>query len=223
MTRTKLCDRALPSYTRNEELLNTLSHLLGVGLGVMVLAECLSRAWAGGSTAALVCGAVFGISMILLYAVSGIYHGLRTHTAKKVFQVIDHCTIYLLIAGTYTPMLVCGLAKTAPVAAYILLAVVWGCAIPAVTLTAIDLHRFRVFSMVCYIGMGWVILFSIEKMYMALGSHGFWLLLGGGILYTVGAVLFRIGKRVPYFHTLFHVLVLAGSVLHAACVILYLM
>ena len=106
--------------------------------------------------------------------------------AKKVFQVIDHCTIYFLIAGTYTPMVLCGLMKTSPVWAWIIFSIVWGCAALAVTLTAIDLEKFKVFSMISYIAMGWAILLSIKNMYYALGHAGFALLLMGGVLYTGG-------------------------------------
>lgn len=221
--RTKIKDRILPVYTVGEEIFNMVSHIVGGAIGVAALAICVVIAALKGSVSGVVCSAIFGASMITLYTMSSIYHGLRGETAKKVFQVIDHCTIYFLIAGTYTPMLVCGLSKTAPIAAWITLAAVWGLTAIAVTLTAIDLKKYKVFSMICYIGMGWAIIFSIDKMYRALGPAGFWLLLSGGIAYTGGVIFYKLGGNLKYFHSIFHLFTLAGSILHALCVIFYVL
>lgn len=164
---------------------------------------------------------VFGVSMIALYSVSSVYHGLRTNISKKVMQVIDHCTIYFLIGGTYTPILVCGVAKIDKVACWVTFGVVWGLAALATTLTAIDLKKYSVFSMICYIGMGWAIIFSIRQAYQALGFGGFALLLGGGVSYTIGAIIYNAGKKHRYFHAIFHIFVVIGSVLQALCILLY--
>lgn len=210
--RIALKDRTLPIYTRGEEVFNMVSHIVGGAWGIVALSACMAISISKGDIAGFICGSVFGLSMILLYTVSSVYHGLRTNMAKKVFQVIDHCTIYLLIAGTYTPMLVCSLAKGYPIEAWITFAVVWGFAAVATVLTAIDLRKYRVFSMSCYIGMGWAIIFSIDKMYRSISIAGFWLLLGGGILYTVGVIFYNMGKKKKYFHSIFHLFVLAGSI-----------
>ncbi len=221
--RTKIKDRILPVYTVGEEIFNMVSHIVGGAVGIAALVICVLISALKGSVAGVVCSAIFGASMIVLYTMSSIYHGLRGETAKKVFQVIDHCTIYFLIAGTYTPMLVCGLARTAPMAAWITLAAVWGLTALAVTLTAIDLKKYKVFSMICYIAIGWAIIFSIGKMYQALGAAGFWLLLSGGIAYTGGVIFYKFGKDIKYFHSIFHLFTLAGSILHALCVIFYVL
>ena len=121
--RIKLCDRVLPRYTKGEEIFNMVTHIVGGGIGVAALVLCVVFAALNGNSLGIVCGAIFGVSMITLYTMSSIYHGLRVGTGKKVFQIIDHCTIYFLIAGTYTPMLLCSLAKAHPVAAWITL--VW--------------------------------------------------------------------------------------------------
>lgn len=210
--RIALKDRALPVYTKGEEIFNMVSHIVGGAWGIVALSVCMAISISKGDIAGFICGSVFGISMILLYTVSSVYHGLRTNMAKKVFQVIDHCTIYLLIAGTYTPMLVCSLSKGYPIEAWITFAVVWSFAVIATVLTAIDLRKYRVFSMACYIGMGWAIIFSIDKMYRSISTAGFWLLLGGGILYTVGVIFYNAGKKKKYFHSIFHLFVLAGSI-----------
>ena len=211
-SRIALKDRVLPTYTKGEEIFNMVSHIVGGGWGIVALAVCIAISISKGDVVGFICGTVFGSSMILLYTVSSIYHGLRANTAKKVFQVIDHCTIYLLIAGTYTPMLVCSLAKNYTKEAWITFAVVWGFAVIATVLTAIDLRKYRIFSMSGYIGLGWAIIFSIDKMYQSINIWGFWFLLGGGILYTVGVIFYNIGKKKKYFHSIFHLFVLAGSV-----------
>lgn len=221
--RIKLCDRILPSYTKGEEIFNMVTHIVGGGIGIVALALCVIAAALKGNVFGIVCGAVFGISMIMLYTMSSIYHGLRQGTAKKVFQVIDHCTIYFLIAGTYTPMLLCSLAKSHPVAAWLTFGAVWGLTALSVTLTAIDIEKYKVFSMISYIGMGWAIIFSVKWMYDAIGPVGFALLLGGGLLYTGGVLFFRAGKKKKYFHSIFHIFVLLGSITHFLCVLFFAM
>lgn len=219
--RIKIKDRVLPSYTKGEELFNMCSHIVGAALGIAVLAICVIISAAEGNTAGVICGAVFGTSMTLLYTMSSIYHGLPHGTAKKIFQIMDHCTIYLLIAGTYTPMLVCALAKTHAVAAWTTFAVVWGLTVLSVTLTAIDIEKYKVFSMISYVGMGWAIIFSVKLMFEAIGAVGFSLLLSGGLLYTFGVLFFKLGSKKRYFHSVFHIFVLLGSIAHALCVIFF--
>lgn len=219
--RTKLRDRKLPNYTRGEEIFNMVSHIVGGGIGVVTLALCVIIAAVKGNAAGVICGAVFGASMIALYTVSSIYHGLRAGMAKRVFQVLDHCTIYFLIAGTYTPMLICCLAKLYPIHACLTFAFVWGLTALAITLTAVDMEKYNAFSMITYVGMGWAIIFSIKHMFEAVGLLGFILLLGGGVLYTVGVIFFRIGINKRYFHSIFHLFVLMGSVAHSLCVMLF--
>lgn len=221
MTRTSLKDRFLPFYTKGEEIFNMTTHIVGGAVGIATLALCIIISCLDKNTVALLSSIVFGTSMIALYAVSSIYHGLRAKRAKKVFQVLDHCTIYFLIAGTYTPMLLCGLSKVNPIAAYVTLFAVWGLTALAITLNAIDLQKYKKFSMICYIGIGWSIIFSILDMYRALGNVGFLLLLGGGIVYTAGTIFYNIGKKKKYFHSIFHLFVIVGSIMHSLCVILY--
>ena len=221
--RIKLCDRVLPVYTKGEEVFNMVTHIVGGGVGVITLVLCIVIANLHQNTAGVVTGMIFGITMICLYTMSSIYHGLYAGTAKKVFQIIDHCTIYFLIAGTYTPIMVCALAKTAPVNAWLTLAAVWILAAIATTLTAIDLKKYKVFSNICYVGMGWAVIFSMPETYSCIGLGGFWLLLSGGLSYTVGVVFYALGKKLKYFHSIFHIFVLGGSVLQALCIMLYVL
>lgn len=221
MTRTRLKNRSLPSYTKGEEIFNSVTHIIGGAWGIVTLIFCIVVSMLKESSVSLTCGIIFGVSMIALYSISSIYHALPCGTAKKVFQVLDHCTIYILIAGTYTPMLLCGLIKSNPSAAWITLAVVWGLAVLSVALNAIDLQKYKHFSMIGYVGMGWAIIFNIGSMYRVLGADGFALLLGGGILYTIGIVFYKIGHNKKYFHSVFHIFVLFGSLLHSLCVVFY--
>ena len=223
MTRTCLKERTIPSYTNGEEIFNYVTHIVGGAWGVLTLLACIAASISKGSTLSLVCGIIFGVSMISLYTVSSIYHALPRNTAKKVFQVLDHCTIYFLIAGTYTPMVLCGLMKTNKTAAIITFLVVWGLAALSITLNAIDLQKYKHFSMVGYVGMGWAIIFSIGDMYRCLGPAGFWLLLSGGIAYTGGTIFYKLGNNIRYFHSIFHLFVIAGSVLQFFAVIFYVL
>ena len=219
--RTKLRDRRLPVYTKGEERFNMISHIVGgtVGVAALVLGIVVSAIHHNGY--GLAGSIVYGLSMIVLYTMSSVYHGLREGTAKRVMQVLDHCTIYLLIAGTYTPILLSAMRPIDPAASWILLGVVWGLAALGITLTAIDLKKYAVFSMICYLGIGWCIVFKIRLLIQAVGWGGFWLILMGGVCYTVGAVLYGMGRTKKYMHSVFHLFVVAGSVLHLLAILLY--
>ena len=219
--RTKLRDRALPDYTRGEENFNMISHIAGGAVGVAALVLCVVVAALHRNAWGVVGGAVFGASMILLYTMSSVYHGLRRGMGKRVLQVIDHCTIYFLIAGTYTPLLLSAMRPIDPAASWVLFGVVWSLTVLATVLTAIDLKRYQVFSMICYIGIGWAIIFKAPLLIQAIGWPGFWLILAGGVSYTVGAVLYGMGKKRRYMHSIFHLFVVAGSVLHLLAILLY--
>lgn len=221
--RTKLSDRVMPVYTKGEEIFNMTSHIVGgaVGVAALVLGIVVSAIHHNGY--GLAGSIVYGISMIILYTMSSVYHGLRDGMAKRVMQVLDHCTIYLLIAGTYTPILLSAMRRIDPVSSWVLLGVVWALAAVAITLTAIDLKRYSVFSMACYIGMGWCILLRLPLLIEAVGWGGFWLILLGGVCYTIGAVLYGMGRTKKYMHSVFHLFVLAGSVLHLIAILMYVL
>ena len=223
MNRTKLCDRNLPDYTRGEERFNMISHIVGGGIGVLVLVSCVLIAAFKRDAYAIVAGAVYGSSLIALYTTSSVYHGLHTGTAKKVMQVIDHCVIYYLIAGTYTPITLCAVRPDSPVWGWGLFGVVWGMAALATVFTAIDLKKYAVFSMITYIGMGWCVIAAAKIVMAVIEPMGLIYLLTGGIAYTVGAVLYGVGKKHRYMHSVFHLFVLLGSILHAVCIIFYVL
>ena len=211
MKRTKLKDRELPNYTKGEELMNTITHIVGVVLGIVALVLCVVQAASHRNVWGVVGSAIYGASVIALYCVSSVYHGMKPGMAKKVMQVIDHCTIYFLIAGSYTPVVLSAMRPVYPGLAWGLLGFVWTLAIVAVVLTAIDLKRYNVFSMICYIGIGWAILPFLKQTLRVLTLPGFLLLLFGGIAYTVGAVLYGLGGKCRWMHSVFHVFVVLGS------------
>lgn len=223
MKRTKLADRILPVYSPAEETMNMVTHIIGGVLGILALGLCVARSALHGSVPGVIASVIYGVSMIALYTMSSVYHGLRPGMGKKVMQVIDHCTIYLLIAGSYTPVMICGMIPEYPVIGWGILGSVWALAIIAATLTAIDLKAYRVFSMICYIGMGWLIILFLPQLMRIMAPRGFQLLLAGGICYTVGAVLYGLGKKLPWMHTVFHVCVVLGSLLQFLCIYQYVL
>ena len=219
---TKLKDRELPTYTKGEEIFNMVSHIVGGAIGLIGMVLCIIFSAIHQNSYAIVGSIIYGISMIFLYTMSSIYHGLKpTRKAKKVMQILDHCTIYVLIAGTYTPILLSSIMKVDQVAAWTMLAIVWIFAILGIVLNAIDLKQFRVFSMICYIAMGWCIIFRIDLVIKSLGMTGFILILLGGIIYTLGTILYGIGRKVKYMHSMFHLCVVIGTLLQLIAIILY--
>ena len=223
MKRTKLCDRQLPVYSKGEETMNMVTHIVGGGLAVLVLAAGVVRAVLAGDGWSVAAAAVYGVTMVATYAMSSIYHGLKKCTGKKVMQVLDHCAIYFLIAGTYTPIVLCALRPVYPWIGWGLFVWQWGLTALAATLTAIDLKKYHAFSMICYIGMGWSVIAFLPQTVGVLGPAGFGFLLAGGIVYSVGAVLFALGKRLRWMHSVFHILVVLGSLLQWVTVQFYVL
>jgi hemolysin III len=224
MERTKLRDRILPKYTKGEEIFNMTSHIVGGALGIVALVLCVVFAAVHGNGYGVVSGAIYGVTMVILYTMSSIYHGLNPkRKAKKVFQVLDHCSIYLLIAGSYTPFALCTLREYSTALGWTIFGVIWFVAILGIILNSIDIKKFRVFSMICYLVMGWCIVFKINLLPELLGTAGFVLLLLGGLAYTIGAILYGLGKKHKYMHSIFHLFILLGSLLQFFTILLYVM
>lgn len=223
--RTKLRDRILPDYTKGEEIFNMVSHIVGGALGIAALVLCVVKAAMKGNTWGVVSSSIYGSSLIVLYTMSSVYHGLHKNMGKKVMQVIDHCTIYYLIGGTYTPILLSGIRPTHPGWAWTIFGLVWGLSITAAVFTAIDHNKYQRFSMICYIAIGWCIVIAAKPTIDALGWAPILWILGGGVAYTIGAVLYSIGKKKGrrYMHSVFHLFVLAGSVLQFFAIYFYVL
>ena len=199
-----------------------VTHIVGGALGVVALVLFPVVGVRHHSAWSVVSGTVFAFTLLVLYAISSIYHGLSPRLfGKRVMQVLDHCSIYLLIAGTYTPITLCTLRAHDPALGWALFGAVWALAVLGITFNAIDLKKYDRFSMACYLLMGWAIVMRIGLVRQLLGPGGFWLLLSGGLAYTVGAVLYVIGRKRRYAHSAFHVFVVIGSLLHFLCILLY--
>ena len=222
MKRTKLADRILPTYTKGEEIFNMVSHIVGGVAGIATIVLCSVFAGIRHNTYGVVSGVIFGVSMLFLYTMSSIYHGLNPKLeSKKVLQVLDHCAIFVLIAGSYTPFALCTLREYSTALGWTIFGVIWAFAILGITLNAIDLKKYKVFSMICYLAMGWCIIIKANLLPELLTMPGFILLLLGGIIYTIGAVLYGLGKKHKYIHSIFHLSVFFGNLLHVICILMY--
>ncbi len=219
--RTKLSDRKLPNYTKGEERMNTVTHIIGGLFALAALILCVIRAALHSNVAGIIGSAIYGTTMVLLYAVSSVYHGMPVGTGKKVMQVVDHCSIYFLISGTYTSILLSAFLPVCPAICRGLLAAEWLLTIIATVLTAIDLKKYRIFSMICYIGMGWLIVLYWKQTVQVLTGKGFMLLLSGGIAYSIGAILYKIGHKRHWYHGVFHIFVVLGSLLQFLAIYFY--
>ena len=224
MKRTALANRQLPDYTRGEELCNMITHIVGGAMGIAACALCPIVGALHHNAYAVVSGAIFGFCMLVLYTISSVYHGLSPRVrGKKVLQVLDHCSIFLLIAGSYTPVALVLLRAHSPALGWTVFGVIWALAAVGIALNAIDLKQYERFSMITYLLMGWAIIARIGLVCRLLGPGGFALLLLGGLAYTVGAVLYGLGKKRRYMHALFHGFTLIGSLLHLLCNLLYVL
>ncbi len=223
MSRTALDQRQLPKYTKGQERFNEVSHIVGGAMGVVALVLCIVKAALDNNTAGVLTGIVYGLSMIALYTMSSIYHGLVPGRAKKVMQVLDHCTIFILIAGTYTPIAVCGFVPYDPTLGWGILIFEWSVSAIAVVFTAIDLHKYAALSMICMLLTGWAIIPFYQTVINSIGMNGFVLILAGGIVYTLGAILYGIGSKKSIMHCIFHVFVLVGSILTLLAILLYVL
>lgn len=222
MKRQKLSERKLPDYTKGEEIFNMVSHIVGGGVGIAALVLCVIFAALHRNVYGIVSGAIYGVSMIILYTMSSVYHGLKPELmAKKVFQVIDHCSIFLLIAGTYTPITLSALRESNPVLGWTIFGIIWAVAALGITLNSIDIKAYKKFSAVCYLVMGWCIVFAWKPTVVALGRGGIILLLAGGVSYTIGALFYYFLKKKKYMHSVFHLFVVIGSILHLLSILFY--
>lgn len=203
----------LPPYSLGEEIFSSVSH--GASALFAVVSLVLLLVFCDKTPVKVSAVSIFGSAMITLYSVSSIYHGLGLGRAKVLFRSLDHSTIFLLIAGTYTPITLIGIPGVQGIA---LLSTVWAAAVLGIVLNTISVERFKIISMVCYLCMGWAVVLAMRTLRQNVNSLGFWCLLIGGVLYTIGAVLYGLGKRLPYIHCVFHLFVLAGSILHTICV-----
>lgn len=210
-------------YTHKQEIFNTVSHIIGGVLGLASLILCVSLSAKHGSFIGIMTSLVYGISMIILYTMSSIYHGLKPSKAKEILRVLDHCTIFILIAGTYTPILLCKVINVNAAVGWSIFAFVWIIAVTAILFTAVDLKKYQPIEMLCMLLSGWSIMPFYNTLIDAITLNGFYLILAGGIIYTIGAILYGIGSKKSFMHCVFHIFVLAGSILHLIAIVLYVL
>ncbi|MEG1744433.1 MAG: hemolysin III family protein [Ruthenibacterium sp.] len=207
-------------YTKGEEIMSAVTHGIGSLCGVVGTTVLVTLAALRAGTGAVVISLIYGLSLILLYTMSTLYHALPQTGAKKTLRVFDHTTIFLLIAGSYTPLALVPLRGTWK--GYVLCGAVWALALLGIVLNCISIKRFAAFSMILYVAMGWAVVFALGDIMHALPAPAFWLLLAGGLCYT-GGIAFYGCNRVRYLHGVWHLCVLAGSVLHYICIACYVM
>ena len=215
-----MADRTLKRYTVGEEIFNSVSHGVGSLLAIGGTALLVVMSAAHGSALALGASLIYGISLIVLYTMSTVYHAVANPKAKEIWRIFDHTSIFLLIAGSYTPFCLVALSGNSRGLAVII--AVWACAVLGIVLNAIDLKKTEKFGTVLYVIMGWSILAVFKDIIHVLPAPAFWLLLIGGISYTGGLVFYAL-KNVKYMHSIWHLFVLAGSVLHYLCISIYVL
>jgi hemolysin III len=198
------------AYTPREELANALTHGVGALLSVAGLAVLVTLASRHGDAWSVTATAIFGATLVLLYTVSTLYHSLRGEALKRLLRKFDHAAIFLLIAGTYTPFLIVNLRGPW---GWSLFGVIWGLAATGVTMKFWFTGRFKILSTLLYLAMGWLVVIALRPMLRAVPADGLWLLLAGGLCYTVGTA-FYVWKRLPYHHAIWHLFVLGGSICH---------
>lgn len=204
-------------YLIVNEVLNAITHGVGVGLSIAGLVILLLKGVRSGSTLAIVSYAIYGSTLILLYLSSTLYHSLTFTRFQKIFKIFDHSCIFLLIAGTYTPYTLISLGGGL---GWTVFGVVWGVAVLGVTYKVLWINKYRKYSTLLYVAMGWLIVFAMKPLYQAIGVYGFGLLLGGGVAFTVGALFYRL-KSVKFMHPLWHLFVLAGTILMYFSILYY--
>jgi hemolysin III len=212
-------DSRAQAYPLGEEIANAVTHSLGVALSLAALVSLIIVAGRTEDSFRMVSSIAFGSSLVFLYMASTLYHGLPSPGAKRVFKIFDHAGIYLLIAGSYTPFTLVTLRG--PVG-WALFGIVWGLAAVGIVTEVVWKDRPHWLSALVFIGMGWIIVFAMKPLAAALPKGGLWLLVAGGLSYTLGTIFYLL-KSVPYMHAVWHLWVIGGSVCHVLAVLLYVL
>lgn len=204
----------LADYTRSEDWLNSISHMVGGGLSVVALLLCLIRAIVVRRWDYALLGLVYGLTMIAMYSCSSVYHALRPNRGKKAMRMVDHAMIYPMIAGTISPIAVLVIVPVRPVLGWVVFGVAWAVVAAAVPITLTLFNKTKVTQMILYLALGWMIIVALRVLLQSFDRTGTILLVAGGVAYTLGAIIYGIGAKHRYFHSVFHFFVLAGSILH---------
>ncbi|MBQ3141068.1 MAG: hemolysin III family protein [Clostridia bacterium] len=205
-------------YSLGEEIFSSVTHGVGALFSIAALVLMVVFSAIYGNARCVISSVLYGVSLIILYTCSTLYHALTHPTAKKVFRVLDHCTIFLLIAGTYTPITLLTLRHHG---GWWVFGFLWGLTVLGIVLNAVSLERFKVFSMICYIVMGWCVVFCAVPFVKNTPLPGVLMILAGGLFYTFGLIFF--GSKHKYMHAIWHLFVLAGSIVHFFAILFYIL
>jgi len=206
-------------YSPKEEKLNIISHGIGWFLSIIALILLVLRAKRLGEEIHLISFIIFGSSMVLLYGASTLYHSAKTNSLRRRLNIFDHASIYILIAGTYTPF---ALISLEGFVGWTIFWIIWGLAFIGVVLKLFYTGRYQLVSTILYVAMGWIIIFALNPLIENLSTPGLWWLFAGGISYTMGAVLFML-KKIPFNHAIFHIFVLLGTFCHFISIFYYVL
>ena len=216
MAKKKEIQEVKPKYTLGEEIVNAITHGVGAALAIAGLVLLIIKA---DSAMGVVTGIIYASIMIVLYVISCIYHSLSFRIkGKKVLRVLDHCNIQLMVAGTYTPICLSMLGGTL---GWVMFGIVWAVTIVAVVFNCLNVEKYKVVSIVCNLLLGWAALFIIKPLIAACPSTGLSLLIWGGVVYSIGAILYGLGHKIRYMHSVFHFFVIGGSLLHYLMIFFY--
>ena len=211
----------LVDYSRKEDWVNSITHMLGAVFAIIVLILCISRGASLGRTDYILLSIVYGITMLTVFICSSVYHGLRPNKAKKVMRVVDHAMINFMIVGTITPYMVLAVAPIKPVMAYGLLIACWVAAVSAVVITFVSFNKTKTIQMILYMAIGWSSFMTVFVLWKHFTPTAIILMIAGGIAYTLGAILYGIGKKKKYIHAVFHIFIILGAFLHFLGLYLY--
>jgi len=209
----------ISEYSVLEEYLHAASHGVGVILSILGLSWMLTLSIGAGDPWRIVASSIYGASLITLFLASTIYHGMHTSRHRELFKMLDHCAIYLLIAGTYTPFLLVAMRGTA---GWWLFGTIWLLATAGIVKKLILKHRFPKLALASYLGMGWLAVLIAPQMVAAIGANGIAWLVAGGLCYTIGAIFYA-AEKLPFNHTVWHVFVLGGGICHFLGIVWYVL
>ena len=211
----------LVDYSRKEDWVNSITHIIGAVFALVVTVLCVARGITLNRVDYVVLSLIYGITMLSVFVCSSVYHGLRPNNAKKVMRVVDHAMINFMIVGTITPYMVLAVAPINPIMGWTLLIACWVAAITAVVITFTLFNKTKVIQMVLYMVIGWSSFMTVFVLWKHFSKDAIFLMVTGGIAYTIGAILYGIGRKKKYIHAVFHIFIILGAFLHFLGLYLY--
>ena len=211
----------LVDYSRKEDWVNSITHIIGAVFALVVTILCVARGITLNRVDYVLLSLIYGLTMLSVFVCSSVYHGLRPNKAKKVMRVVDHAMINFMIVGTITPYMVLAVAPLNPIMGWTLLIACWVAAITAVVITFTLFNKTKVIQMVLYMVIGWSSFMTVFVLWKHFSKDAIFLMVTGGIAYTIGAILYGIGRKKKYIHAVFHIFIILGAFLHFLGLYLY--